>query len=436
MKTDNNRRIKNEYPEEWAPFIMPLSVRLLPKHKDFFNEFIKQNKNSNNIILLLNILNELVEKLSPDLYPELLPLLNARGGATSLADKLPKTFSPESIITTPNSGVSTEQRVWELIGGYYLNKGRHHEALPIYAALYNHMLEAQKKLTKRVHKGMPLVWMSDCYKKMGYFILAKRYLMLTLCEDAIWGKGQVSPDETGVYFRLVWEGGLSDSELNRYVEEIYHVYGTDSVNSVFPEWILQELDQNWMTEIPSPNEAAIYIANSHYIVHLLSLLGEPTGKALERLAEYILSCMPGCRTTKRQRSRSTDYDIICSMEGFEIDFRSEFGRYFVCECKDWRNAANFQTMAKFCRILDSVKSRFGILFSKKGISGIGKSKDAEREQLKVFQDRGMVIVVIDYKDIEYVSKSGNFINLLRTKYETVRLDLISKQSRKSKRTNR
>lgn len=111
------------------------------------------------------------------------------------------------------------------------------------------------------------------------------------------------------------------------------------------------------------------------------------------------------------------------MEGFEVDFRSEMGRYFVCECKDWNKPADFTTMAKFCRVLDSTKSRFGILFSKQGISGAKKTVYAEREQLKVFQDRGMVIVVIDEKDLEYISNSRNFINLLRQRYEKIRLDL-------------
>jgi hypothetical protein len=56
------------------------------------------------------------------------------------------------------------------------------------------------------------------------------------------------------------------------------------------------------------------------------------------------------------------------MAGMDVDFRSELGRYFVCECKDWKGPADFASMAKFCRVLDSTKSRFGILFSKNGIS--------------------------------------------------------------------
>ena len=111
------------------------------------------------------------------------------------------------------------------------------------------------------------------------------------------------------------------------------------------------------------------------------------------------------------------------MEGFDVDFRSELGRYFVCECKDWDRPADFTTMAKFCRVLDSVKSKFGILFSKEGISGAGDARYAEREQLKVFQDRGMVIVVVDLEDLRRVASGANFVNILRNKYERVRLDL-------------
>jgi hypothetical protein len=183
-----------------------------------------------------------------------------------------------------------------------------------------------------------------------------------------------------------------------------------------------------MTELPSPEEANVYVVNTHYIKTLLNRLGDGKGGALEQLAEYIMMCMPGCRTARRQRSLSTDYDIVCSIDGYEVDYRSELGRYFVCECKDWKTPADFTTMAKFCRILDSVKSKFGIIFSKKGISGEAHSRHAEREQLKVFQDRGMVIVVIDENDLNDIANHANFVNLLRRKYERVRLDLIGENT--------
>jgi hypothetical protein len=41
----------------------------------------------------------------------------------------------------------------------------------------------------------------------------------------------------------------------------------------------------------------------------------------------------------------------------------------------------------------------------------------------VFQDRGIVIVVIDAGDLTKVAEGANFIRLLRERYEAVRLDI-------------
>jgi hypothetical protein len=366
------------------------------------------------------VIKELKEK---KLDPDLLDLLIKRDSGAKFLDLLPQKYPPKTVATP-----TQEQRVWELIGLYYREAGRFNEALLITSALYNQMILYQQESGNRVHKGMPLVWMSDFYLSMGYPTHSKRFLMMTLCEDSIREKGVVSPEISGVYFRLVWRHGLSDTEFKRYAKEIYKLSSKNPIDSMFPEWILQKIDKAWITEIPSTAESGFYTINKLYINSLLAQLGSKTGQELEILADYLLSCLPGCRTTLRQRSKSTDYDIVCSMEGFDVDFRSEFGRYFVCECKDWHKPADFSTMAKFCRVLDSTKSRFGILFSKKGITGEGRTSDAAREQLKVFQDRGMIIVVVSKKDLEFVSKGGNFINLLRAKYEKVRLDLITEKT--------
>ena len=52
---------------------------------------------------------------------------------------------------------------------------------------------------------------------------------------------------------------------------------------------------------------------------------------------------------------------------------------------------------------------------------------AAREQQKIFQDCGLVIVVVDSNDLCYLVGGANFIRMLRQKYETVRLDLDSKK---------
>jgi len=54
-------------------------------------------------------------------------------------------------------------------------------------------------------------------------------------------------------------------------------------------------------------------------------------------------------------------------------------------------------IAKFARVLDSAKCRFGILFASNGISGAREKvefKNALREIVKLHQDRGIVIIVL------------------------------------------
>lgn len=86
---------------------------------------------------------------------------------------------------------------------------------------------------------------------------------------------------------------------------------------------LRQVDDRWLIEAPSPSELGAHIVNSSYVADLLSRLGDGSGRPLEDLAEYLMASMPGCRTRHRQRSGSTDYDIVCSMEGFDVDFRSD-----------------------------------------------------------------------------------------------------------------
>jgi hypothetical protein len=348
---------------------------------------------------------------------DLAPLVKEPDAVARLMEYLPRKYPAEK------ASEGTGLEAWDYSGLALYATGRVHEALTIHWNQYLHLLNGQTE-SVRLHKGTPLVRISDCFRSLEFPVHTKRHLMLTLCEDAIAGNGEISPRTTGVYYRLIWSGVTHD-QLSRYAAEFFKLSQSFPDLARFPEALLQRLDSDWLTEFPSENEALFYQVNPIYAEYLLGKLGDGTGETLELLAEYLMSCMAGCRTRRRPLSGS-NYDIICSMEGFELDFRSEFGRHFVCECKDWSKVADFTVMAKFCRVLDSTKSRFGILFSKNGISGAGAARYADREQLKFFQDRGSIIVVLDENDLTRIAKGTNLIALLRTQYERVRLDLRSK----------
>lgn len=364
---------------------------------------------------LESILRALEEVAPADLYIQ----LEARDGAAKLADELPKTIMPLGVAEKYAGG----QRMWELFGLFFLHSGRSYEASSLFLLLYDHLLCHQAIGNTRVHKGVPLFWFAKSQEALGNLVLAKRYLMLTLCEDAIKDSGTIDLQDSGSYFTLVWHFGLPDALLRRYVEQVWAKHKEQEEPSRFPEWCLQQLDQEWMVELPNANESGLYRISPKYARWLLDRTGDREGKGLEALAQYLVGAMPGCRSLDRVSSEESDYDVVGIFEGSFMDFRSELGRYFLVECKDWGKAADFTTIAKFCRVLDSAKCRFGILFSHKGVSGQDNTRFGQRGIVKVFQDRGIVIVVVTKADLERVISGENFIMMLRSKYEKVRLDL-------------
>lgn len=367
--------------------------------------------------------------IGPNNLQEFLPkdigeLLEKRDSAAILLDRLPNVWSPEDVSPQIGEQKSIPQRLWELIGLSFKVNNRPFESIAIFDLLYQHMLSAQNNNNYRTHKGMPLLWISECFYMAGFFLHSKRYLMMTLAEDALTSTGRVDPEKTGSYFRLVWKHGLPGVEFERYANEFKLIATKNPKESNFPEWLLQEIDQKWITEFPVLEESSKYFISKNYVRFLINQLGEPSGKVLERLASYMLSAIPGFRATTRQRSRLTDYDVVCTVEGLDVDFRSELGRYFVCECKDLNKPSNFSILAKFCRVLDSTKCKFGILFSTKGVTGSGKGTFTEREQMKIYHDRDLVIIVLDLNDFRIISEGGNLVTMIRDRYERVRLDLV------------
>lgn len=208
----------------------------------------------------------------------LLELLEQRSSAALLMEQLPRCYTAGQV-----AAEGREQCAWEITGLLHLFNGRLHEALAIFWQLYQHMLSAQEA-GHRVHKGMPLVWISDCFMRLGFPVHAKRYLMLTLVDDALRDGGVISPEKTGTYFRLAWGHGLLDQELYRYGRQFFELAQEMSQEALFPEALLQLVDDDWLTELPSASEASSYRVNPQYVRHLLAQLGSGTGEALEVLA--------------------------------------------------------------------------------------------------------------------------------------------------------
>lgn len=67
---------------------------------------------------------------------------------------------------------------------------------------------------------------------------------------------------------------------------------------------------------------------------------------------------------------------------------------------------------KFSSVLRAAKFRFGIIFSRYGISGRSDLEDAKRELLKL-KEGGVIVLVITESNLQEVAKGANFFSMLR-----------------------
>jgi hypothetical protein len=217
----------------------------------------------------LQLIRQEIERL---LMPRLVPFLDQRDGAAKLVQELPRAYSPANV-STPQPAQGGPLRAWELCGLYFVNQGRHNDALPIFERLYLHMLDWQEQAADRCHKGMPLVWIAECHFLLGHPAISRRFLMLTLCEDAILQNGTIPADESGIYFRLVWREGISDARVQEYARLAFKAWNKKKKECRYPEWVLQELGSEWQHVNPSTKETTVYSANPKYVDFLLKQLG-------------------------------------------------------------------------------------------------------------------------------------------------------------------
>ena len=111
-------------------------------------------------------------------------LLDQRDGVPRIIVLLRETADPRET-------ADGQSGIWDQCAMYYTLQGRFYEALAIYSAMYARLMEMQEQKGERLHKGIPLVRTAEIHALMGHPLLAKRYIMLTLCEDAITSNGNI-----------------------------------------------------------------------------------------------------------------------------------------------------------------------------------------------------------------------------------------------------
>jgi hypothetical protein len=310
---------------------------------------------------------------------------------------------------------------WDITGMWFSSKDRLHEALSIHRELYTLQCAAQSG-HGWIHKGLALVRLRDWHRLLGHPWHEERYLLLTLIEDAVRAKGSIVPEKTGVYHRFRWERGRSDAEFRDIAERVWRVFSENSDLHEFPEDILSRLGSNLSKRAATYAEVDLYEINVEYASALYKRAANKDWKALERLASYELSCVPGFDVEMQRRTDASIFDVLIRLRGQFVDFRKELGTYMIGECKDLEKPVGTESIAYLAQNLTFHECSAGILFSWKGISGSEDMKFATLTVLRAYHHGGKFILVLAEEDFWNAAAGVPLQEILRERYEQVRFD--------------
>jgi hypothetical protein len=166
------------------------------------------------------------------------------------------------------------------------------------------------------------------------------------------------------------------------------------------------------------------------------------GNAIENVASYLYSLLPGCVPRRNLLDSKLTYEIdlvVRNVSPREHLTTHIFGRHFLVECKNWAKTVGSQEVGYFLFRMNLTRTHFGVVFSQQGISK-GASGDMAASSLvqRAFHQNGAVCISVDNTDVEKIKsgKTRSFEQLLLDKIEELRFGKPKKRPRGSQPTRR
>jgi hypothetical protein len=150
------------------------------------------------------------------------------------------------------------------------------------------------------------------------------------------------------------------------------------------------------------------------------------GKLLELTAAYLFTSLADFDVRLRVRGLDSEFDQILRSRNPDDRVHRELGRYVLVECKNTDDKTSASEVRNFSAKVRYAGCTSGVLVTRAGLTGVrnGAVRDAAYAVRKAYHRDGLVIVLIDGRDIEDVIEGRvAFSELLVQRYEAVRFDL-------------
>lgn len=147
------------------------------------------------------------------------------------------------------------------------------------------------------------------------------------------------------------------------------------------------------------------------------------GKSLELLAKYLIESCDGLNVKMNQQTRFGEIDLIISNKSSSHSFLSNFGDFFICECKNWSKKVGIQPIQSFRLRMENFETKLGLYFSKNGVTGSASSA-AKNQIYDLYTKQKYYLIVITLSDLEKISKGEDFIAILEDKSRHIRFQIL------------
>ncbi len=153
------------------------------------------------------------------------------------------------------------------------------------------------------------------------------------------------------------------------------------------------------------------------------------GDALEDLAAYLLAHIVGCFPVKKSETPDFENDLVIRNLSRHVSPALDvLGRYFLVECKNWKDRVGSHEIAYFASRMRYCRLRFGVLFAREGITGdgegdtkAGKGEGGRFMLNRAYHQDGVVIAVVTANDLRQVAGGAETpLQLLLRKHDEVR----------------
>lgn len=289
---------------------------------------------------------------------------------------------------------------------------------------------------KRIYKAGIGMYLSRFYwyqkKDIGAAI---RWGLLTLADDFLGGHpgpGNAAKQLLSVVLGLDQESLDNFREVAERNKE--NINGDWSSVYAFPEDVLMRFSiekSEFSGLLAKDTKLADYHISSTYLQTSIERLDIETsnstekGNLMEDLASYLFLLLPGWipRRNLLDEFNSYETDIVVRNLSSSRDFLSDlFGRHIYVECKNTKDRVGVKDVGYFLYRMRLTHSKFGVIFSKSGITGNEDEEKASYSLIrKGFHEDSSVCIVINRQDLNDLleRKYMSFEALLIDKYERV-----------------